>query len=90
MCCNVKLLFVLLQKAIFSFHLMSLHAIWENFFSFLVKVMTHDAWLLRGGGVRVCLRLYAHIMPSILKFTENSNYIAKHFSMSWQNVTQLN
>ena len=56
---------------------MSLYAIWNNLFSFLVKVMTHGAWLLgsgRGeGGVRVCLRLDAHIMPSIL--TENSNYI---------------
>ena len=28
---------------------MSLYAIWDNLFSFLVKVMTHGAWLLSGG-----------------------------------------
>ena len=33
-----KLLIFLLQKALFSFHLMSLYAIWDNLFSFLVKV----------------------------------------------------
>ena len=33
-----KLLIFLLQRALFSFHLMSLYAIWDNLFSFLVKV----------------------------------------------------
>ena len=78
-CCNIKLLFVLVQKALFPLHLMSLYAIWDNLFSFLVKVMTRrmvvTQWWKRGHGVLVCLRLDAHIMPSIQKFTENSNYI---------------
>ena len=30
--------FFLLQKALFSFHLISLYAIWDNLSSFLVKV----------------------------------------------------
>ena len=89
-CCNIKLLFVLLQKALFSLHLMSLYAIWDNLFSFFVKVMTHGAWLLSGGrgggGVLVCLRLDAHIMPSIQKFTENSNYI--HSLTNLQSIFQ--
>ena len=36
--CSYKLLIFLLQRALFSFHLTSLHAIWDNLFSFLVEV----------------------------------------------------
>ena len=35
--CSNKLLIFLLQKALFSSHLMSLYAIWVNLYSFLVK-----------------------------------------------------
>ena len=70
-------------------HLMSLYAIWDNLFSFLVKVMTRrmvtQRWK-RGRGVRVCLKLDAHIMPSIQKFTENSNYI--HSLTNLQSIFQ--
>ena len=37
-----------------------------------------------GAGVRVCLRLDAHIMPSIQKFTENANYI--HSLTNFQSI----
>ena len=36
--CSNKILIFLLQRALFSFHLMSLCAIWDDLFSFLVKV----------------------------------------------------
>ena len=36
-----KLLIFLLQRALFSFHLMSLYAIWDNLFSFLVEVRSY-------------------------------------------------
>ena len=36
--CSNNLLIFLLQKALFSFHLMSLYAIWDNLFSFSVKL----------------------------------------------------
>ena len=36
--CYDKPLIFLLQKALFSYHLMSLYAIWDNLFSYLVKV----------------------------------------------------
>ena len=36
-----KLLIFLLQRALFSLHLMSLYAIWDNLFSFLVEVRSY-------------------------------------------------